>query len=204
MDLEKLIDNAYGKYQAELKAEEEAKLAEEKKLIDKSISVFKANFDQVISSELQQALGIEIIGSKTQSVHARFGYMGYYFKITKYDEIRWRVDKGKSNFAAECLFAECSNNLINRLLIALGEIKASVEPQHSSIPIEEQIKNIQDTLDRCYADIKAISESQSWKQLCEKSGDPEMKTHLGDARNYLSEAMDCVDRLCIEDMEKHS
>lgn len=181
MNLEQLITEVYTKHQAKIQAEEESKRLKEQKEIEQAIAQFKAEFDLFMPSEWQQRLGIEFVLDKyfEGGVCAAFNYRGIKLAIAKYGG-RWLLQKNQAY-----LFAEANQQeFIHRLLIALGEIR-------EEIPADpEEVENVLATLNRCYIDVQLISESDTWKWLCDRTTtDPEMKTHLGDVLHYLGEAI---------------
>ncbi|WP_414755598.1 hypothetical protein [Anabaena sp. CCY 9910] len=183
MNLDEMITQAYNQHQAQLKMAEEARLAHEKKLIEQSISAFKQKFDRVISDELQKVLGIEIVGSESQSLgHAQFGYMGYYFRISAYGADKWRVDRSKNNSCFECLFADYSSNLVDRLLIALGEARESAQPQ-PGVTIEDARL----IFENCLSDLEKVFDSRD---------DLTSNLKFGES---LQSAIDLVD-YCLDDL----
>lgn len=60
----------------------------------------------------------------------------------------------------------------------------------------EDVEKLRATLNRCGSEIKAISESEVWRQICQKLGDAEeAETFLEDVVCLLGDAMGCVDEV---------
>ncbi len=141
-NLEQLIDEVYGKHQAELKAKQEAQKLKEKQEIEKAIALFCADFDTIISPNLQKELGIEICAVFNQFVHAEFVYRGEKLKIARWsDDVHWRVVKDDI-----FLCGGNSETFLNLLLIELGKIRANnAEPETQPMTLEQAA----DILDDC-------------------------------------------------------
>ncbi|MBD2488973.1 hypothetical protein [Aulosira sp. FACHB-615] len=188
MNLDELITNAYSKYQAELKAQKEAKEAEEKRWVENAIAEFRLFLDKAIPLEIQQELGVEIKAVYNQSAWAEFTFYNEAITIYRHGSDRFTIDNCGHTLGDR--YYE-SDDFLNALLIELGKIRA----ENPVIDLEE-VNNIRKTLGRCCAEIGAISESDLWKRLCEKYCDPkEMKTFLKDVVCLLGDAMGCVDEV---------
>ncbi|MHC5779209.1 hypothetical protein [Nostoc sp.] len=192
MNLEQLIDEVYGKYQADLKAKADAKKLQEQQEIEQAIAAFRSDFDEMISSDLQKELGIQIcaILQKPVYVCAKFVYMGENLKISRWCFEDWRLE---INDSFSC--GDKPDVFLNLLLVELGKIKAYVKLDE---PIRMTPLEILQKFNQYYVEIEAIALSEEWQELCKaKHDDPEMKTHLGDVLHYLGEAIDCLDNPTI-------
>ena len=192
MNLEQLIDDVYSKHQAELKAKEEAEELKHQQWTEEAIFKFSSRLDEAIPPQLQETLGIKINGFYNHPSYAEFEYRGKLITIITWGDYEWRATKN-GNYIAE----GSPEKFFNSLLIALGKIRED-NPKPRIDP--EVVESLQATFNRCYKDIKSISESTLWKQLCEaKYNDPEMKTNLGDVLHYLGETIDDIEEVMNSD-----
>lgn len=187
MNLEQLITDAYAKHQAQIEAQLKAKLVEEQKRTQIVIDNFQKGFDAAVSPEMQALIGIKITGDINQA-QADFEYKNTRFTIYAHGS-EWRVlcvaITGKAND-----FCVSSNDLSNSLLVAMGEIRTNTESEID----RKEVEKIRATLNRCCSEIKAISGSEIWQQICQKSGNAEAaETFLEDAICLLGDAISCVD-----------
>ncbi|ALF55745.1 hypothetical protein ACX27_27455 [Nostoc piscinale CENA21] len=189
MSLDQLITSAYNKYQAEIKAQKEAKEAEEHRWVDNAIAEFKAFLDKAIPPEIQLELGIEIKAVYNQSAWAEFTFCSELLTICRYGSERLNLNKGGHTLGGKYID---SGYFLNVLLTELGKIRA----EFPTINLEE-VESIQIKLESHYIGVKAIaSSSDTWKQLCDRS--PEIKKYLEDALCNLEMAIGYLEEVIKE------
>lgn len=147
MSLDRLIDEVYGKHQAELQAKEEAKKLQQRQETEEAIAHFRTDFDAIISPDLQLEMGIEIhtVYQKPVYVCAKFSYKEEKFVIARSFGSReyWRVEKN----GKELFDSNPSDAFLNLLLLELGKIRASyVEPQAELMTLEQAAGTLDDCL----------------------------------------------------------
>jgi len=131
MNLEELIDSTYNKYQAQLRAAEEARTAYERKQTEKAIAEFRARLDAVIQSELQEALMMSFDAVLNQQAHAFFRYkdVEVVIRYGPYRDGEW----GLKDDLDQHLDHVSSERLVDYLLIRLGQIKV-IKAEEKSEP----------------------------------------------------------------------
>lgn len=138
MNLEDLITKAYEQHQADARAAEQARLDKENQLIETNIAKFKQSFDQAIQPEMQDCIGIKIAGSTNQAF-ATFTYKSVELTIYIYGH-QWRVvpeyGSGFDDFVVD------TENLLDGLLVVLGKIRESGEPEPKEMTTDEAISNL--------------------------------------------------------------
>ncbi|MHC5826786.1 MAG: cupin domain-containing protein, partial [Nostoc sp.] len=134
MNLEQLIDEVYGKYQAELKAKADAEKLQEQQETEEAIADFRHDFDVMISPDLQKELGIEICAIFQRPVYvcAKFVYMGENLTIAQWCAEDWRLEKND-----RFLLGNKPDVFLNLLLIELGKIRAYAKLEPDSMTIEK-------------------------------------------------------------------
>ncbi|MEH2201141.1 hypothetical protein [Nostoc sp.] len=152
MNLEQMIDVAYSEYQQELRVREQKQQALEQAKIQEATARLRRLLDEIIPSELQSGLEIEFFAQLHDSAIAKFTYKGTQFNIKygPYNGGEWGVSKGFEGYLSHVR----SEELLNYLLIQMGEIRASfAEPEPQSMAIEQAADILEDCLnlaDRVY------------------------------------------------------
>ncbi|WP_414587414.1 hypothetical protein [Scytonema sp. PCC 10023] len=122
LDLDSAINQAWRnstERNEQIKARQEAALAEALQVL---ANQFQQDLNEVLSSELQNALNIKINQSfNLDEISADFEFMEYPFSIFRVwtgDEMSWRIIRSGSE-VTDCQF----DNLKNQLLTELAKIK---------------------------------------------------------------------------------
>ncbi|MDM9583153.1 hypothetical protein [Nostoc sp. GT001] len=146
MNLEQLIDEVYGEYQAKIKAEFEAKKLQEQQEIEEAILEFRSDFDVMISPNLQKELGINICAVYQSPVYvfAEFVYKGEKLTISRWGGSYqdWQLQRN-----SDFLCGGKTDGFLNLLLIELGKIRDSaVEPEPEQMTLEQAAGTLDDCL----------------------------------------------------------
>ncbi|MFN6475354.1 hypothetical protein [Nostoc sp. DedQUE07] len=118
IDLEQLINDAYNRHLQAKELENQQRLAQEEAQRQFAIAEFREKFDPIFSADLQKAMGIEFDGDHHRTF-ARFVYQGTQFYIHRYGAEVWKVETDYGD-----TFTAPSLKVVNRLFVAMGEIKA--------------------------------------------------------------------------------